>query len=195
MTDDKPILVLGVSGGIAAYKAANVLKLLRDEVDAHVVMTEAATRFVGPVTFAALTGHPVLTDLFDDSASGQPRHITMTDRARCLAIVPATADVIGKLANGIADDPLLTVAISVACPIVIAPAMNTRMWEHPLVARNIATLRGFGAHIVDPESGWLADGHEGPGRLADESVIADAIRAAIRGDFGPLRAPTAPRLS
>ncbi len=184
-----PAVILGVSGGIAAYKIGGVIKALRDTCDMYVVMTAAATRLVGPATFANLTGHPVLTDLWEGSEHGNPVHVEIADTARALCIAPATANIIGKLANGIADDALSTIAISVDCPVIVAPAMNTRMYEHPVVQANIARLKRFGYRIVDPESGWLACGHVGPGRLAAEEQIAEAVSAAIAGRIPPPAAP------
>ena len=184
-----PPVILGVGGGIAAYKAVLVVRALQERANVYVTMTEAATHLVGPATFANLTGHPVLTDLWAGSAHGNPIHIDIADLARVLVIVPTTADLIGKLANGIADDALTTLAISVDCPVVLAPSMNTRMYQHPIVQDNLAKLRRFGYAIVEPGAGWLACGHVGQGRLAEEGEIVAAIDAALAGQ---IPAPAAP---
>lgn len=185
-----PPVLLGIGAGIAAYKIGTVIKHLRDRADMYVVMTPNATKLVGPATFASLTGHPVLVDLWDGSAHGNPVHIDVADIAKALCIAPATADVIGKLANGIADDALTTVAISVDCPIIVAPAMNVRMYRHPIVQENLQKLARFGYHIVEPDSGYLACGHVGPGRLADEARIAAAVIEAIDGRIPPVTQET-----
>ena len=186
-----PPVIIGVTGGIAAYKVGGVIKALRDRCNMYVVMTAAATKLVGPATFANLTGHPVLTDLWEASAHGNPVHIDVADIAKVLCIVPATANVIGKLANGIADDALTTLATSVDCPVVVAPAMNTRMFNHPIVQDNLRKLARFGYHIVEPGSGWLACGTVGQGRLAEEQDVAAAVIRALDGNIPPVSAPAA----
>ncbi|MGE3852779.1 MAG: flavoprotein [Planctomycetota bacterium] len=184
-----PPVIIGVTGGIAAYKVGAVIKALREHADMYVVMTDAATKLVGPSTFANLTGHPVLIDLWDSSQHGNPIHIDIADLAKALCIVPCTANVIGKLANGIADDALTTLAISVDCPVIVAPAMNTRMWNHPIVQDNLGKLARFGYHIVPPGSGWLACGTVGAGRLAEEGDVASAVINALAGKIAPPAAP------
>jgi phosphopantothenoylcysteine decarboxylase/phosphopantothenate--cysteine ligase len=171
-------IVLGVAGGIAAYKAAALCSFLvqrGDEVD--VVMTEGAERFVGALTFAALTRRPVSTSLWD--APETIPHIALARAADAIAIVPATANVIAKLAHGIADDLLTNVALAARVPLVIAPAMNSAMYEHPATQGNLAVLRGRGVTIVEPESGFLAEREVGIGRLAEQAAIVAALDACV----------------
>ena len=183
--ENKKTVIIGVSSGIAAFKIGNLITLLRDDFDCRIVMTENATKLVTPVTFANLTQNPVLTDLWEASKDGVPAHINLADIAKVLCIAPATADIIGKLANGIADDALTTVAIAVDCPTIIAPAMNHRMFNHPIVQGNLKKLRDYGYYIIEPEEGWLACGHEAKGRLSKVETIATAIRKAVAGDINP----------
>ena len=187
--NDKKTVVLGVTSGIAAFKVGNLISLLRKDFNIRVVMTEDSTKLVSPVTFANLTQNPVLTDLWEASKDGVPAHIYLADIASVLCIAPATADILGKLANGIADDALSTTAIAVSCPIVLAPAMNHRMFNNPIVQSNLKKLADFGYYIVEPEEGWLACGHEAVGRLAEVETIAKAIRKAIASEIPPPSAP------
>ena len=189
--ENKNMVIIGISSGIAAFKVGNLITLLRDDFDCRVVMTENATKLIAPVTFANLTQNPVLTDLWEASKDGVPAHINLTDIAKVLCIVPATANIIGKLANGIADDALSTVAIAVDCPTIIAPAMTHRMFNHPIVQGNLKKLRDFGYYIIEPEEGWLACGHEAKGRLPKVETIADEIRRSINGEIKPALAPDA----
>jgi phosphopantothenoylcysteine decarboxylase / phosphopantothenate---cysteine ligase len=173
-----PTVVLGVTGCIAAYKACELVRMLqRAGCRVKVVMTEAATHFVGAATFRALTGEPVATSLWDDPASARVFHISLAEEADVFAIVPATANVIAKLACGRADDLLATTALATEAPLVIAPAMNTHMWRAQATVENVVTLRSRGAVFVEPGSGALACGDEGEGRLAEVEAIADAILA------------------
>ena len=173
---DKQI-ILGVCGGIAAYKAADFLRLLvRCGANARVVMTKAGQAFVGPVTFEALSGYPVWTDLFEGQRDGVLTHIKWADEADAAVIIPATANIIGKMAQGIADDPLTTLILALRVPILVCPSMNANMYENPFVKENIERLRQAGIHIVGPETGSLACGQEGPGRLADIEDIAERLR-------------------
>ena len=188
--ESKKTVIIGISSGIAAFKIGNLITLLRDDFDCRIVMTENATKLVGPVTFANLTQNPVLTDLWEASKDGVPAHINLADIAKVLCIAPATADIIGKLANGIADDALSTVAIAVDCPTIIAPAMNHRMFNHPIVQENLNKLRDFGYYIIEPEEGWLACGHNAKGRLMNVETIASAIRKAVAGEIAPPKAST-----
>lgn len=170
-------LVLCVTGSIAAWKAAALLTHLRGKVEVTVAMTEAATQFVGPQTFLALTGNPVITSLWEPTHT-KPKHIDLADRLDGLLIAPATANAIAKLANGLADDAVSTLAISVLPserPVMVAPAMNTRMWEHPATAANIARLRQWGVHVIGPGEGDLACGWTGIGRMAEPDVIAAEV--------------------
>jgi phosphopantothenoylcysteine decarboxylase/phosphopantothenate--cysteine ligase len=181
-----PTVVLGVTGCIAAYKACEVLReLQRREVDVHVVMTAAATRFVGAMTFEALSGHPVFHDQWALGASSDIRHVSLADDADVLLVAPATANTIGKMARGIADDALSTLYTATKAPTVVAPAMNANMLGHPAVQENLAILRARGVRIVEPGSGHLACGWLGPGRLAETPDIGEAAMAALarRGDL------------
>lgn len=167
-------ILLGVGGGIAAYKAAEVARLLmqRDH-QVQVAMTSAAEEFVRPLTFAALTGRKVLTNLY--AIESAIEHIAVAQENEILAIAPATADLVGKLAHGLADDFLSTVYLAFTGPVVLAPAMNVNMWQHAATQANLETLRRRGHRIVEPESGYLACGMTGPGRLAEPEAIVEAI--------------------
>src|SRR6185312_15656228 len=174
-------IALGVSGGIAAYKAAEVVRLLQDRgVRVQVVMTRAAQEFVRPLTFAALSGEKVITGLFE-SGSEQPNvdsaveHISVAQGIDALLVAPATADIVAKFAHGLADNFLTTLYIATKAPVIIAPAMNVNMWEHPATQANLEILRKRGVTIVDPESGYLACGMTGAGRLAANEAIVDAV--------------------
>jgi phosphopantothenoylcysteine decarboxylase/phosphopantothenate--cysteine ligase len=189
-------VLLGVSGGIAAYKAAELTReLQRRGAAVQVVMTAGAERFVTPLTFASLSGHQVLTSLWSsstaetalsDAAEFEIEHIRVAQETEVLVIAPATANVIAKLAHGIADDLLTTIALATTAPIVLAPAMNVNMWNHPATQRNVQLLRDRGIHIVEPGSGPLACGMVGTGRLAEPNEIADAIFAIGYSDGLPL---------
>jgi phosphopantothenoylcysteine decarboxylase/phosphopantothenate--cysteine ligase len=173
-------IVVGVSGGIAAYKAAALTSRLRQSGAAvTVVMTVAATRFVQPLTFAVLTQRPVIIDLFERPESYRTEHIALAEKAELAIVAPATANLIGKVAAGIADDALTTILISLGCPVVIAPAMNHRMWANPVVQANTESLRTRGYHIVEPEEGWLACGERGAGRLAEADAILAKAEALL----------------
>jgi phosphopantothenoylcysteine decarboxylase / phosphopantothenate---cysteine ligase len=174
-------IVLGVSGGIAAYKAAEVVRLLRRAgARVQVVMTEAARRFIGEVTMQALSEQPVLTDMFDLGAESRMSHIQVAERADLLLVAPATADLIARLAAGMADDLLTTLALVTRAPLLLAPAMNVHMWQHELTQANLARLRLTGRlHLVGPGEGSLACGDVGPGRLADPTVIVAAAEALL----------------
>ena len=168
---DRTIL-LGVTGGIAIHKSLDLAsQLVKSGASVHVVMTENATRLVQPLQFQVISRNPVLLNLFEAGTDWKPPHIDLADRADLLAIVPATANIIGKLANGIADDALSTVAVSVHCPILLAPAMNGHMYQNPFVQRNIDTLKTHGVHFIEPASGDLACGYEGVGRLNTVETI------------------------
>ncbi len=170
---DRTIL-LGVTGGIAIHKSLDLAsQLVKQGASVHVVMTENATRLVQPLQFQVISRNPVLLNLFDAGADWKPPHIDLADRADLLAIVPATANIIGKLANGIADDALSTLAVSVHCPILLAPAMNGHMYQNPFVQRNLATLKTHGVHFIEPASGDLACGYEGVGRLNTVEMILE----------------------
>jgi phosphopantothenoylcysteine decarboxylase/phosphopantothenate--cysteine ligase len=175
-------IALGVSGGIAAYKAAEVVRLLQERgVRVQVVMTRAAQEFVRPLTFAALSGEKVITDLF--GAAEQPanvesaiEHIAVAQSIDALLVAPATADVLGKFAHGVADDFLSTLFLATTAPVIVAPAMNVNMWQNPATQANLEILRQRGVRVVEPDSGYLACGMTGPGRLAsNEAIVAAAL--------------------
>ena len=173
-------IVLGVCGGIGAYKDADFLRLLaKCGANIRVVMTKAAKAFVGPVTFEALSRHPVWTHMFEGRQNGVFRHIEWADQADAAVILPATANVIGKMAHGIADDPLTTFILAVRKHILVCPSMNVRMYENAVVQDNIDRLRQAGMHIIGPETGSLACGHEGAGRLADLEAIIERLRSLL----------------
>jgi phosphopantothenoylcysteine decarboxylase/phosphopantothenate--cysteine ligase len=179
MLSGKKIL-LGISGSIAAYKAADLARrLIERRAEVRIVMTQAATRFVVPLTFEAISSRPVLTDEFAWSGWGPMGHITATEGLDCALVAPATANIIGKMAAGIADDALSTSLMAAACPIILAPAMNERMYQNAILQRNISALRDAGVRILDPERGALACGDVGQGRLASLEQILDAVRDAV----------------
>ena len=170
----KPCVVLGVTGGIAVYKACELLRLLQKRgIDVFVVMTQNACRFVAPLTFETLSGHPVAVDTFDRPQTWEVEHIALAKRADLFLIAPATANIIGKMACGIADDMLSTTVMATRAPVLVAPAMNTGMWENAAVQQNVKTLRARGVEIVAPVSGHLACGDSGAGKLEDVAVIAE----------------------
>ncbi|HWR16718.1 MAG TPA: bifunctional phosphopantothenoylcysteine decarboxylase/phosphopantothenate--cysteine ligase CoaBC [Terriglobales bacterium] len=175
-------IALGVTGGIAAYKAAEVLRLLQDRgVRSQVIMTRAAQEFVRPLTFAALSGQKVITEMFSSDYGGQANldsaveHISVAESIQALVVVPATADIIAKFANGVADDFLSTLYLATTAPVVVAPAMNVNMWNHPATQANLEVLRKRGVRIVEPGSGYLACGMIGAGRLAANENIVEAV--------------------
>jgi phosphopantothenoylcysteine decarboxylase/phosphopantothenate--cysteine ligase len=176
-----PTVVLGVTGCIGAYKACEVLRELQKRgADVHVVMTANAQRFVTATTFEALSQHPVFTDQFALGRDSEIQHVNLADGAEVLLVAPATANVIGKLANGIADDALTTLATATRAPLVIAPAMNVNMFEHEAVVKNLEALRARGATIVEPGSGYLACGWLGKGRLAEPPEIVEATLRVLQ---------------
>ena len=179
-------VLLAVGGGIAAYKSAELARLLMQQGhQVQVVMTAAAEEFVRPLTFAALTGRKVLTNLFAIESAIQ--HIAVAQENELLVIAPATADLMAKLAHGLADDLLTTLYLAFTGPVLLAPAMNVNMWQHPATQANLATLVKRGHTIVEPGSGYLACGMTGPGRLADPEIIAAAIAAAVESSAHPRR--------
>lgn len=177
-------VVLGVGGGIAAYKSAELARALMERgCTVQVVMTDAAQEFVRPLTFAALTGRKVITRMFSQDAgetlSSAVEHIGVAQEAQAMVVAPATADLLAKFAHGLANDFLSTTYLAFTGPVILAPAMNTNMWRHPATQANMAALRARGHAVVDPEEGALACGSIGPGRLADPKLIADAVMAAL----------------
>lgn len=180
-------IALGVTGGIAAYKAAELTsRLVRAGAIVDIMLTEGAMRFVQPLTFEALTGRPVFTGVFDGWGDGNAGHVSIAREADVVLIAPATANTIARLAHGRADDMPGAVALSTTAPIVIAPAMEHHMWHHAATQHNVSILEGRGATIIPPESGRLASGASGDGRLADLEVILAGVRS-ILGRDGPLR--------
>lgn len=169
-------VVMGICGGIAAYKAADLAsKLVKDGAEVPVIMTEHATEFVTPLTFQTLTNQPVVTGMFGAPIYWNVEHISLAKRADAFVIVPATANIIGKLANGIADDMLSTTVMAARCPIIVAPAMNTNMYENPIVQANLQKLQSLGYHIIEPAQGRLACGDVGSGKLPEPSVLLEEI--------------------
>ena len=166
-------ILLGVTGSIAAYKAAEIVSLLRKEGhEVFVVMTRCAAEFITPLTLATLSRHPVLGDLSEEKEGGwKPGHIELADRADLLLIAPATANTIARLAYGFADDALGAVALAARAPVLVAPAMNGKMWEHPATRENSSRLRARGVEFIGPAEGMLACGYEGTGRLAEPADI------------------------
>lgn len=169
-------ILLGVTGGIAAYKAADICsRLVKLHANVDVIMTEHALNFITPNTFEALCHNKVTTDTFDRNHPFEVEHIALADKADCVIIAPATANIIGKLANGIADDMLSTTLLACRCPRLIAPAMNTHMWQNPIVQDNVSKLKHYGFSIIEPESGHLACGYDGSGKLASPEMIVDYV--------------------
>jgi len=183
-------ITLGVTGGVAAYKSAELVRRLQDEGHTvQVVMTRAAREFITPLTFAALSGQKVITDLFANSNGGDANlesaieHIAVAQRTDLLLVAPATADILGKFARGLADDFLSTLYLASTAPVVLAPAMNVNMWQHAATQENLATLRKRGARIVEPGEGYLACGMTGPGRLAAQEEILKAVREVVQAQL------------
>lgn len=174
-------IVLGVTGGIAAYKAADLCsKLVQAGHGVTVVMTAAAERFIGTTTFEALTGRPVHREMFSPQEGfHQGEHIGLARRAELLVVAPASADFLAKLAHGFADDLLSTIVLVTTAPILVAPAMNCDMWAKPAVQRNVAQLKADGIHFVDPGAGWLSCGQVGTGRMTEPLEIQDAIERLL----------------
>lgn len=176
-------IVLGVGGGIAAYKSAELVRRLRERGhEVQVVMTESASRFVTPLTFQALSGRPVRSSLWDDAAEAAMGHIELARWAQRVVIAPASADLIARIATGQADDLLTTVLLATAAPLLVAPAMNQQMWAHPALQANLAVLRERGVQLVGPGSGSQACGDSGPGRMSEPEQILAALTA---GSFAP----------
>jgi phosphopantothenoylcysteine decarboxylase/phosphopantothenate--cysteine ligase len=182
------LIGLGVTGSIAAYKAVELLRLLRAEgADVQAMLTPSATRFIGPLSFAALSRHPVETDQLDLLPDGRIGHIVLADSADLIVVAPATAHWLGAMANGLAADVVTATCLATGAPIVVAPAMDGDMWTHPATRANVERLREFGYHIVEPEAGPLASGQSGVGRLAEPHEIVEAIVELLRDR--PVRLP------
>ncbi|MGH9735255.1 MAG: bifunctional phosphopantothenoylcysteine decarboxylase/phosphopantothenate--cysteine ligase CoaBC [Candidatus Acidiferrales bacterium] len=184
-------IALGVTGGVAAYKAAEIVRRLQQEkLDVQVIMTRASREFITPLTFAALTGNKVITEMFGADAApanveSAIEHIAVAQRIDLLLVAPATADILAQFARGIAGDFLSTLYLATKAPVVVAPAMNVNMWEHPATQENLAILRARGVHVVEPDEGYLACGMTGSGRLASTDAIARAVCdvLGLRKDF------------
>ena len=183
-------IVLGISGGIAAYKAAEVVRgLVKAGAEVHVIMTPAGQRFITPLTLQTLSGQPVITGQWDLARGTDVQHISLAREIDLFLVAPATADVLARLAHGIADDFLSTFYLAVTAPVAVAPAMNLWMWEHPATQANLALLKSRGVHIIDPGVGDLACGDEGIGRMAEPDVIVEAVLALAKKKIrGRLRA-------
>ena len=173
-------VLLCVTGGIAAYKtAALVSAIVQQGGGVTVAMTRNARRFVGPVTFGALTGRPVATSMWRRHASADIPHLALSETADLIVVAPATANIIGKLVGGIADDLVSTLLLGAECPVMLAPAMNARMWQHPATQRNVAWLSENGYMLVGPEEGWQACRTVGPGRMSDPATLLAAIQKQL----------------
>jgi phosphopantothenoylcysteine synthetase/decarboxylase len=175
-------IVLGVTGSIAAYKAADLTsQLTKAGCDVHVVMTQDAQKFITPLPFKTLSRHPVTTDLYEEEEGWKPNHIRLADEAQLLLIAPATANILAKMAHGIADDALSCIALALnpQAKILVAPAMNGKMWLHPATQENVATLKKRGVQFIGPEEGMLSCGYEGIGRLWKIDEIANRAVALL----------------
>ena len=176
-----PVIVLGITGSIAAYKAADLTsKLVKAGAEVHVVMTERATDFITPLTMQTLSRNPVVTSAGDAQRAWKPGHIELADRADLLLIAPATANVIAELAQGLAGHPLCEIALATPAPVLIAPAMNGKMWQHAATRANVELLKTRGVEFIGPEEGQLACGYEGLGRLIDVDAIVNRALALTK---------------
>lgn len=176
----KKSVVLGVCGGIAAYKALDVVsRLIKQNIEVDVIMTNSATKFVTPLSFQSLSANEVVVDMFNEPKYWEIQHISLAKKSDLMVIVPATANVIGKVANGIADDMLSTTIMATKAPVIFAPAMNTNMYENPIVQNNIEKLKSFGYDFIEPSSGRLACGDTGRGKLQDTEIITDCILSRL----------------
>ena len=173
-------VVLGVTGGIAAYKSAEIASQLKKQGhDVYVIMTKHATEFIAPLTFETLTNHPVVVDMFTRETPWEVEHIALAKRADVFLVAPASANFLGKYANGIADDMLTTTVLATKAPVVLAPAMNTNMWSNAIVQKNVEALKSFGVSMVGPGSGFLACGDLGQGRMSEPEEIVEAVYDAL----------------
>jgi phosphopantothenoylcysteine decarboxylase/phosphopantothenate--cysteine ligase len=175
-------IIVGVCGGIAAYKVAEVVsKLVQAGAGVTVCMTAEAQQFVTPLTFEALSGRKVRTGIFDLVESSDPQHISLTERADLMVIAPATNNIIAKIAHGMTDDLVSLMVCAAACPVLFAPAMNNRMWANPIAQENVAKLKGLGYRFVGPEDGWLACRNVGPGRMSEPGRIVEEVVGMVAG--------------
>ncbi len=178
-------ILLGVSAGIAIYKSVDLASTLTRRGDqVFTLMTPNSRKFIAPLTFRAVTRQPVFTDTFEDDPESRPEHISLSEWGDVMVLAPATADLIGRVAAGLGDDIVTTTLLAWQRPVVLAPAMNDRMWAHPIVRSNLEKLRGLGYVVVEPEEGHLACGSYGMGRLAEGSRIIAAVDAAIAAGPG-----------
>lgn len=180
---ERPVIVVGVSGSIAAYKAADLVsKLTKAGCDVHVAMTQGAQEFITPLTLQTLSRNPVLTSVLAGDRGWKPGHIELADTARLLLIAPATAHLLAELACGLAGNPIAEIALATRAPILIAPAMNGKMWLHAATQENVAKLKARGVEFIGPEEGLLACGYEGAGRLWEtEAIAARAVEICLAG--------------
>jgi phosphopantothenoylcysteine decarboxylase len=171
-------IILGITGSIAAYKAADIAsQLSKKDLNVQAVLTTDGARFITPLTLKTLTNNPVITSLYDEELGNRPTHVELADSASLILIAPATANVIAKMAHGIADDALTSILLVTRAPILVAPAMNGKMWSHPATEENVKTLKSRGVNFIGPDKGLLACGYEGLGRLWEtEGIIKEAVR-------------------
>jgi phosphopantothenoylcysteine decarboxylase/phosphopantothenate--cysteine ligase len=175
-------IIVGICGGIAAYKVADVVsKLVQSGAGVTVCMTAEAQQFVTPLTFEALSGRKVRTGIFDLVESSDPQHISLTERADLMVIAPATNNIIAKIAHGMTDDLMSLMVCAAACPVLFAPAMNNRMWANPIAQENVTKLKGLGYRFVGPEDGWLACRNVGPGRMSEPGRILEEVVGMVAG--------------
>ncbi len=179
----KPVVVLGVSGGIAAYKACEIVSRLKKAgTEVHVIMTENAVKLAAPLTFQTLSGNPVVVDTFAPPVAFEVEHIALAQKADVFVIAPATANILAKMAHGIADDMLSTTVLATKAPVLVAPAMNTAMWEHPATQANVKLLKDRGVHMIGPAGGLLACGDSGIGRMSEPEEITEEILHLLNSD-------------
>jgi len=173
-------IIVAVCGGISAYKTAEgVSRLVQHGAGVTVVMSQAAQRFVGPLTFQALSGRPVRTSTWELPDSSDPQHIELTERADLMLVAPATADIIAKAAHGLCDELVSLMINAAACPVIFVPAMNNRMWENPITRENVAKLQKHGYRFIGPEEGWLACRNVGPGRMSEPATIVEELTRIV----------------
>ena len=201
MPDPSPILkgreiILAVTGGIAAYKSADICsKLIQRGAGVTVVMTKDAEKFITPLTFQALSARPVHTDIFNLLDSSDPQHISLTERADLMLIAPATANILAKVAHGFTDDLVSLMVSAAACPVIFCPSMNNRMWDNPITQENVTKLATLGYTFLGPDSGWLACRNTGSGRLADPQSILDAVTKMLTDPTAMPKPISTPRIA
>jgi len=179
-------ILLGITGSIAAYKAGDIAsQLVKQDCEVTCILTREAQQFITPLTLQVLSKQPVVTDLFDEKESWRPTHIQLADNADLLLIAPATANVLAAMAHGFANDALTSIALATRAPVIIAPAMNGKMWSHPATEQNVATLRSRGCQFVGPDEGMLACGYEGTGRMWPVEGVVEAALAALNHKVKP----------